>query len=224
MKKLIGIILLVTGIVLLLVNYNVIQTESNFRLIWPIILILITLDNIIQMRRIRFFNVILLGVGSYFVLRALDISLNTYVSENVLYASVLIIIGLYFLLFRRSIFKDKFHFSSSHSSKNGTEYNAVMSGIDEKVIDDHFETCQVSVVMGSAELDMSEVKLATNKASLELNSIMGGIEITLPKGCRLIVSGTPIMGGFENNYISDPSSEKVVMITYTCVMGGIEVR
>jgi len=224
MKKLIGLILLVAGIVLLLVNYNVIQTEDNFALIWPIVLLLITLGNIIQMRRLRFFNVFLLGVGTYFLLKALGISLDMYLSDTVIFASVLIIIGIYILFIRKNIFRGKFQMSSNHSNKNGTEYNALMGGIDEKVINDHFETCQVSVLMGSAELDMSDVKLASNKANLELNSVMGGIEITLPKGCRLIVSGTPIMGGFENNYISDPNSDKVLMIIYTCIMGGIEVR
>ncbi|TQN28726.1 cell wall-active antibiotic response 4TMS protein YvqF [Haloactinospora alba] len=84
----------------------------------------------------------------------------------------------------------------------------------------------VSVVAGGAELDLREAVLAQREVTMQCAVILGGLNITVPPGVRVINNTNAFLGGTETNstdMITDPGAP-TVRLTGTCLLGGISVR
>lgn len=84
----------------------------------------------------------------------------------------------------------------------------------------------VSVVVGGAELDLREAVLAQREVTMQCAVILGGLNITVPPGVRVINNTNAILGGTEANStdtVTDPGAP-TIRLTGTCLLGGISVR
>ncbi len=85
----------------------------------------------------------------------------------------------------------------------------------------------VKNVMGGVELDLSDAQLSPEGARLEVSTIMGGTEIAVPRGWRVIVIGDAVAGSNEvdvtpEDDLSDDSPTLTIIAKTVC--GGLEVR
>ncbi|MGW5874922.1 DUF1707 SHOCT-like domain-containing protein [Nocardiopsis terrae] len=84
----------------------------------------------------------------------------------------------------------------------------------------------VSVLCGGVELDLREAVLSQHEVTIQLAVILGGVEITVPHGVRVINNTSAILGGADlhgTDQVTDPNAP-VVHLTGTCMLGGVDVK
>ncbi|MDE7298418.1 MAG: cell wall-active antibiotics response protein [Lachnospiraceae bacterium] len=118
-------------------------------------------------------------------------------------------------------------FDRADTSRNGkTVCTSVFSGKEIRFCREPFEGAVLSAVFGAIDLDLRDAVLYRDTV-IEAISIMGGIDIHVPGNVRVIVSGTPILGGIDNRVKRSeplPRDSVTVLVKATCVMGGIEIK
>lgn len=84
----------------------------------------------------------------------------------------------------------------------------------------------VIAVMGGAELDFRQARMASGVTELNVFTLMGGVEIVVPPGVQVEMNGIALMGGFDEKLRADappaPGSP-VLRIGGFAMMGGVEV-
>jgi class 3 adenylate cyclase len=81
--------------------------------------------------------------------------------------------------------------------------------------------------MGGVGLDLRDAEIAGDEITIRCFAMMGGVEIIVPEGIEVHISGIPFMGGCDDKTNPDipilPGSP-VVRIHYFAMMGGIGVK
>ncbi|GAB3723005.1 DUF1707 SHOCT-like domain-containing protein [Nocardiopsis oceani] len=84
----------------------------------------------------------------------------------------------------------------------------------------------VSVLCGGVELDLREAVLSQHEVTIQLAVILGGVDIKVPHGVRVINNTSAILGGTDlhgTDQVTDPNAP-VVHLTGTCMLGGVDVK
>lgn len=84
----------------------------------------------------------------------------------------------------------------------------------------------VFTVMGGAELDFREARLAAGETEVFLFCVMGGAHIIVPPDLAIDASGMAIMGGFEHRQRERQADEASPLLKLRgfCLMGGVEIE
>lgn len=104
---------------------------------------------------------------------------------------------------------------------------AIMSGFDRKGSWIVPANLDVFCLMGGAELDLREARFAAQEVTIRISAIMGGADITVPHGMRVVVDGMGVMGAFTHPRASDVPEDPngpLVRITGFALMGGVDVQ
>ncbi|MCX8051015.1 MAG: cell wall-active antibiotics response protein [Chlorobi bacterium] len=106
------------------------------------------------------------------------------------------------------------------------EVTAVFSGVHQVIVSQNFRGGTVQAIFGGVELDFRTAQMAAMEASLDIETIFGGVEILVPPHWAVTVEGTPLFGGIENRARSTaPNGDTPVLrIRANAVFGGIEIR
>ncbi len=86
-------------------------------------------------------------------------------------------------------------------------------------------------VMGGNVVDLREARFESGEIRINAFTVMGGIEIVVPEGVRVICDGVGLMGGFGTSVdkkavvqpASLPDNAPVVRINGLAIMGGVSV-
>ncbi|MGL4771983.1 MAG: LiaF transmembrane domain-containing protein [Clostridium sp.] len=122
----------------------------------------------------------------------------------------------------------KSHKSSSSSASIDTNdrpsYFAMFSACDMKNISTDLLAGEATTLFGGIDADFSEA-IVKRDINISCCAIFGGIDIVAPRGVRVIVKGTPIFGGYDNNSptVTD-NNAPIVTINCFALFGGIEVN
>jgi hypothetical protein len=84
----------------------------------------------------------------------------------------------------------------------------------------------VSVLCGGVELDLREAVLSQHEVTIQVAVIMGGVDITVPHGVRVINNTSAILGGADmhgTDQVTDPNAP-IVRLTGTCMLGGVDIK
>ncbi|WP_150240133.1 DUF1707 SHOCT-like domain-containing protein [Nocardiopsis quinghaiensis] len=84
----------------------------------------------------------------------------------------------------------------------------------------------VSVLCGGVNLDLREAVLSQHEVTVQVAVIMGGVEIIVPHGVRVINNTSAILGGTDlhgTDQVTDPNAP-VVRLTGTCMLGGVDIK
>ena len=103
---------------------------------------------------------------------------------------------------------------------------AVMSGADRKGRWRVRRRTNVVAVMGGADLDLREAVLSGPEVEITAVAVMGGIDVTVPDGVHVEMSGFALMGGNDDNTRGEepPPGAPVVRVRAFALMGGIDVH
>ena len=127
------------------------------------------------------------------------------------------------------------YFNSSYSAGNNTytggngyiNASALFGGKDIRVDNECFTGADITVIMGTIELNLKNA-IISEDVYINVTAIMGGVDIYVPANVRVVTDGCAvIMGGVDVNvsYANFHSADSPrVIITGTCVMGGIEIK
>jgi len=224
MRKFIGLVLVVLGALVLADTLNVFGEDvSLWSYMWPSVLILFGLSGLIRKGSFRIISAFLIVVGGFYL--AKNFGVEWFQDKELhLFALFLVLLGIQLLFFSgwTNISRHRHDFIRP-SRNNGKDLSAFMGGLDEKIVSDDFKGCSITAVMGGAEVDLSEVKI-NQDVVVECTAVMGAVEVTLPRNVRIIVNGTPVMGGYENTNPGDQTAPFAIIVQYTSVMGAVEIR
>ena len=116
---------------------------------------------------------------------------------------------------------------SSVSTKRPRRYLvAIMSGIERSQRWRLAPHTAVIAVMGGAHLDLRAAEIEGPDASISCVALMGGIDIIVPEGVEVEVSGFGLLGGVADEVARGPSipGAPIVHIRAFALMGGVAIR
>jgi predicted membrane protein len=250
MKRWIGLVLIAGGVLFLLANLDIFEVDNLIDYLWPSALILLGLASMADNRRITVWGMLLVATGGLFLAEAFNLLYG--LDPRALIGPVLVIALGFALLFGRSHprfidhrttesikstvkesvdgvkkeFSENNYSSDTKARHSGSRktYTSFLGGLDERINDNAFTECEVTAFLGGADMDFRDIKFAGDDATLTLNSVFGSIECLLPRDIRIIPSGTPVLGSFENRCVSDPNAVKTLYIRYTAMFGVVEIK
>lgn len=105
---------------------------------------------------------------------------------------------------------------------------SIMAGRDERVMSKEWTGGEVTAVMGAAELRLSDAVPVAGGAHLRATSVLGGIDIFVPRHWEVSVHGTPLLGAIDDTRHPEPPADgrprPRLIIDATAVLGGIDIK
>jgi hypothetical protein len=86
---------------------------------------------------------------------------------------------------------------------------------------------KVIAVMGSAQIDLRDARLAQGISEIEIVSVMGAVEIIVPPSVRVETVGAAFLGAFETDSADAPLpsvAQPVVRISGVAIMAAVETK
>ena len=197
-RLVVGIIFLLLGLYFLLNNFNLIPFRlPDFITSWQVFLILIGLL-LLASRERRGGGVILVVIGIVFLLpEFFDISVGEIVRQ--FWPVAFVIIGVV-LLFRRS--QEKKTINYLDDERNDVEYideTTILGGSDRLVTSNIFRGGKITTIFGSNEVNFVNAQLASGRHELDIFTLFGSTELTVPSDWSVKVDVTAIIGSFEDH-------------------------
>ena len=80
-------------------------------------------------------------------------------------------------------------------------------------------------LIGGADLDLRDARLADSEVTFTKVSLIGGVDLGVPRGVRVRVSGFSVLGGrsVELDEPSDPAAPTLHVRAFSLI-GGVRVR
>lgn len=103
---------------------------------------------------------------------------------------------------------------------------ALLGGSEVRPRSEHFRHADVSAVLGGVTLDLRQARLAPG-ARVDALAVFGGVDVVVPRGWRVSLSGLPVFGGCEDKTVQDeplPEDAPVLQVVATAVFGGVGVK
>ena len=194
---------------------------ENFDGWWTLFLIIPGFAGIIK-SGFSFWNSALILVGAWFLVDAQ--SENWGITTEMMFAVLLLIFGIMFI---------GIAVKRSRASKNPLEdneysdvvtYTAFFGGAEATNRSKELKQISLSAAFGGIKLDLSDAQFVDG-AIIGADAIFGGIDIILPKGCKVKAKGLPIFGGLKNTYNeSIVDGSPLIIIEYNAIFGGIDIK
>jgi predicted membrane protein len=236
----VGLIITIIGVLFLLQNLGI-RFFDNVWDFWPVILIVLGVSRATTAYGWggRMWGGILITVGGIFLLENLDIL--PFIRWGNLWPLILMVVGVGMLAK---------NLERQHNARNATATAAscptigtrvrgvtsastlhewaVFSGVRRKVESQEFEGGEVTAVFGGAEIDLRGAAMKNAEAIVDVNAVFGGVEIRTPETWEIVMSGTPIFGGYEDETApargSDGEKRPRLIIAGSAVFGGVSVK
>jgi hypothetical protein len=103
---------------------------------------------------------------------------------------------------------------------------AVMSGNERRGRWRVARRTRAVAVMGGVTLDLREAVLLPGEMRITSVAVMGGVEIVVPEGVDVSISGFSLMGGYDARVPDRPRrpGAPLVQVRAYAIMGGVEVK
>ena len=106
------------------------------------------------------------------------------------------------------------------------EINSVFGGVKKIILSKNFKGGEINAFMGGAEINLLQADIKQN-VHLEINNVFGGTKLILPSNWDVKNEITAVFGGVEDKRsinLPMPDPNKTIIITGSCVFGGIEIK
>ncbi len=213
-RVVLGVALVAIGVLFLLDGQGTLDAGEVISDWWPVLLI--------GLGGLQYLNdrhsaapLILVGIGA--VLLGIRLKLFGSDAWSIFWPLVLIGAGAWVLVGRRRTVGDV---------AGGSTFSA-MALLSRRniVVTDVFERGDITAIAGGAEVDLSSAALAAG-AELTVTVLLGGCDIIIPEGWRATITGTPILGGWDDTTRRDAAGTDApeLAVRALAILGGIEVR
>jgi predicted membrane protein len=209
-----GLLLLVLGTGWLLDGLNIIDFGDLAKTYWPLAIVAVGLISIIGNARNWLTSLVIVAVGVALQLRELDIlNFNMW---SLIWPVALIVLA-FSILFRGSWNKPK------DDSEDAISAIAIFSGQNIRSVSDKFKGGEITAAFGGVDLDLRDANIE-GSAQINVFTMFGGVDIKVPEGWQVRVSGLPLFGGWEDKTKKTKDAKAAVLkINATCAFGGFTV-
>ena len=150
------------------------------------------------------------------------------------FAVILIYIGVR-MISRRSVcggwsWDDHGHVHEHHheatrtSDERSIDEVAVFSSLNKALTTPNFKGGKIVMVFSGGEINLSQVKADGNDIHLEISSVFGGVEITVPKDWNIKSTANVFLGNVDISRAQGGDSATTLTIHGEAVFGEIEVK
>lgn len=112
------------------------------------------------------------------------------------------------------------------AAASGAPMIALFSGLERKGVWGMPDDNVAVAVFGSVEIDLREAQISATNNEIRAFAILGSVEIVVPKGMRVDVSGIGILGSFTRSgkaSAPDPNLP-LVRVSGLALLGSVEVK
>lgn len=215
MRFFLGGVFILLGVGFILGNLNVFQFGEFFSKLWPVIIILFGLAQLISNPKAFWGPAIIILFGVLFLLGTLNIF--TFSVWSLVGPLVLILVGFRILIGSTAT---RFQKGSSEDFSNLT---AVFGASTVNVISQSYKGGVVTAIFGGSKIDLRAAKIADDGANIDVNVIFGGADVIVPKGMNVVTEGIPVFGGFENKAEVSTSGPRLT-IKGLVAFGGVTIK
>ena len=217
-RTFIGIILVLLGAGFLLDKMAIISFSDLLSTYWPIILIIIGIKHLFSKEDSYTSGIVLTLVGAFFLLRNLGLLPTDF--WKYFWPAVLILVGI-LIIFGRSR-------GGGVPISKADDFNhfVILSGLASRSISKDFRGGKATAILGGIDLDLRDARIVRESAYLELTAAFGGIDLKVPEEWNVVVTGTPILGGWENKTKTPVgTSENIPTLNIKCfaMFGGVGI-
>lgn len=221
---LLGAILIGVGALVLLANLDVFHFHFNLGDWWPLILVVLGVIHIVDNRNIfDFSGLFLILLGGVFLMAELN-----YIGWGDVWQwwpAVLILLGVSILFKGKPAMLPGSVRSAAPSGDPSLHVSNILAGSDRRITSQEFRGGDVSNVLGGTEIDLLEAKLAPGEWLLTVSTVLGGVEIRVPRDWRLEVQPTTMLGSVDDHtrQNTDATGGKLI-IKASALLGGVDIK
>jgi len=220
-----GTILIAAGIIIFGNIYGYWHLNLFFAGWWTLFIIIPGLVGMVQ-GGLNFGNALMVLVGAMLLLGQQGIINHDQVFQ-LLFPLILIMLGVFIFIGSHNS-KKTFPGRSGGTEQNNNEdtpnYIAAFSSNEIKNISSCLQGGSATAIMGSIILDLRSTVISSN-ITFNTTAMMGSVEVLVPPGVRLRVTGLPMFGSNKITKIS-PTDESLPLITFNCLslFGSTEIK
>jgi predicted membrane protein len=221
---LMGIILIAIGTLVLLANLGKLPFELDLHHWWPLILIVLGVLHLINNRNIfDFSGAFLILLGVIFLLATLD--KIDWADVWRFWPAILILLGLSIIFRRHPVPLALSGRSAAGSGDDTVQVNNILSGTDRRIASREFKGGDVHNILGGTKIDMLEAKLAAGDWLLTVSTVLGGVEIFVPRDWNIEVHPTNMLGGVDDRTRQAPAAGGgKLVIRASALLGSIDIK
>ena len=221
-----GLALLALGALWTLDNLGLVDAHEIVRW-WPALLIAFGVAKLAgwSARRSAFMAWLYIAAGAWLLLHAVG---WVHVGIAGLWPLLLIAIGARLLWRAGDAPVPRSGRSKSTWSKgaNGrVKMDVVMAGANRRSSAGPFRGGEINAVLGNIELDLRDATLPDGRTELEINAILGGVQLFVPRRWRIESRIASVLGSVLDHTTPDPGAGgEVLVLLGNTALGGIEIR
>jgi predicted membrane protein len=227
-----GLIVLALGVIFTLDSLELIESGNILRF-WPVLLIALGLGKLLQPREVggELFGLILTIVGTLLLLRTFGV-----IPWSVwdFWPLILVLLGLSIItqgFGRRRHRRLRMHVRATGGAERTIDeesvlnVSGVMSGSERLVTSQDFQGGKISTTLGGVGIDLRQAAMKVEEAVLDVNILLGGVEIRVPETWRVVLRANAALGGI-NDTTRKPTDEaaKRLVVRGSVTLGGLEIR
>lgn len=219
-----GIVICGLGVLFLLNNLNIVHIYDWWRL-WPVILIVIGLQKLVDSSRPndRAGGIVMLTVGGVFLANNLG-----WLTRDVWewWPLLLIAAGLAMLV-NRSGHGFPSGMKVGVRQRSSADVLAIFGGFKRQVSTDDYRGASYVAVFGGGEIDLRRAQIQHDAAIVEIQAIFGGFEMKVPTNWLVTIEAVGIFGGTADETLhpeSDAPGVKRLIIRGIAIFGGVGIK
>jgi hypothetical protein len=136
---------------------------------------------------------------------------------QVLVPLALIIVGV-------SVATGRAVFPQTRIEESSDNVVAILGGSDHKNLSDDFRASKVTAILGGAKIDLRKATIK-KEATIEILTLMGGIELVVPRSVIVENKTNAILGGVDNKTDQDITKNSPTLVVMgDVIMGGVEIK
>jgi len=221
---LLGLVLIIAGALALLDNLNIFSFRFNLGDWWPLILVALGVVHLWNNRTIfDFSGLFLILLGVVFLLAELGRICWSDVWRW--WPAVLILLGISIVFKRTPVPLPGSARPAPASSEDSLRVNNILAGSDRRITSREFKGGDIANILGGTEIDLLEARLAPGEWQLTVSTVLGGVDIRVPRDWRLEVQPTTMLGGVDDHTRQNPDATGgKLIIKASALLGGIEIK
>ncbi|MBB5473339.1 cell wall-active antibiotics response protein [Cellulomonas hominis] len=211
-QLLLGTVLVLAGGVLLLDRLDVLQVASLWEVLLPLAVIAVGAAALALVPRAWIGPVLILGLGTFWLLEALDLvhgSASTYALPI-----ALALLGCSILVAA----------TGRRTDPDRLRMLVFFWGGDRRTTSQQFRSASITAVFGGIDLDLRAANIV-DRARIDVFTMFGGVEMKVPPTWRVRLNNLSVFGGSDDKTVPPPYPDAPVLdVHVVAIFGGATVK